>query len=187
MAKSPSPDSGPLDGRTAAEIIALAAVSRQSLKKFARAIDEATSPFKDEIITHARSTGVDLPTEAATWPAKRLLRLAMGREAGARTRRNPIRRDEPFHCLHCDADIVPGGRIVRDHCPQCLRSLHVDVVPGDRAADCGGIMHPVGLSRSHGDDTIIYECSSCGKQHQVIVHPDDSSAALRSVTGNPPI
>lgn len=29
--------------------------------------------------------------------------------------------------------------------PNCLSSLHLDIEPGDREADCGGIMEPVGV------------------------------------------
>ena len=38
-------------------------------------------------------------------------------------------------CTPQDAD---SGH--RNHCPNCLSSLHIDEEPGDRAADCGGIM-----------------------------------------------
>ena len=33
-----------------------------------------------------------------------------------------------------------AGSDHRNHCPNCLSSLHVDEEPGDRASDCGGIM-----------------------------------------------
>lgn len=38
-----------------------------------------------------------------------------------------------------------AGSSHRNHCPNCLYSLHVDITPGDRAADCGGIMEPVAV------------------------------------------
>ena len=38
----------------------------------------------------------------------------------------------------------PAGTQHRNHCPNCLSSLHLDIEPGDREADCGGIMDPVG-------------------------------------------
>ena len=33
-----------------------------------------------------------------------------------------------------------AGSDHRNHCPNCLHSLHLDNEPGDREADCGGIM-----------------------------------------------
>ncbi len=186
MAPSRSPDADSVAGRSAEELVAAAALNRPALKRLATAIDAADQSVKVDITTYAAGIGIDLPPDAPTWPAKRLLRLAMGRQAQARRRRNPIMRDEAFHCEHCGADVTAGGRTVRDHCPQCLRSLHVDVVPGDRSAGCNGVMHPVGLSRSHGDDTIQYRCARCGASHQVVVHPDDDPSALRSVVNPPP-
>lgn len=47
---------------------------------------------------------------------------------------------EVFTCRVCGRKVVPGGAGSdhRNHCPNCLSSLHVDNEPGDRAADCGG-------------------------------------------------
>ena len=39
----------------------------------------------------------------------------------------------------------PAGTQHRNHCPNCLTSLHLDNEPGDRAADCGGQMEPVAV------------------------------------------
>ncbi|WDF05905.1 RNHCP domain-containing protein [Shouchella hunanensis] len=30
----------------------------------------------------------------------------------------------------------------RNHCPFCLYSKHQDIIPGDRASTCGGLMEP---------------------------------------------
>ena len=50
--------------------------------------------------------------------------------------------DDSFTCRVCGHPVVPvgAGSDHRNHCPNCLSSLHVDDEPGDRAADCGGIM-----------------------------------------------
>ena len=47
---------------------------------------------------------------------------------------------ESFTCKQCGRLVVSGGAGSghRNHCPNCLSSLHLDVEPGDRAADCGG-------------------------------------------------
>ena len=51
---------------------------------------------------------------------------------------------DSFTCRICGRLVVPAGAGSdhRNHCPNCLTSLHVDEEPGDRAADCGGAMEP---------------------------------------------
>lgn len=50
-----------------------------------------------------------------------------------------------FTCKVCGRQIVPegAGSEHRNHCPNCLSSLHVDNEPGDRESDnygaCGGL------------------------------------------------
>lgn len=70
------------------------------------------------------------------------------------------------------------------HCPRCLRSLHVDVVPGDRAAECGGILDPVRAEQRHGDWVLIYRCRECGAErvNRALldgVEPDDWAVVAR--------
>lgn len=50
------------------------------------------------------------------------------------------RCDDTFTCKHCGRVVVPigAGTQHRNHCPNCLVSLHLDDEPGDRTADCGG-------------------------------------------------
>lgn len=106
---------------------------------------------------------------------KRLVRWLLDRAAGAQVRTNPIHRDEAFTCAHCAAAVPKGGAPVRDHCPRCLRSLHVDVVPGDRAADCGGVLDPAALLlESGGQRVILHRCRRCGAERRVRAHPDDA-------------
>ena len=52
---------------------------------------------------------------------------------------------DSFTCKVCGRLCTPqnAGSDHRNHCPNCLASLHVDDEPGDRAADCGGVMEPV--------------------------------------------
>lgn len=47
---------------------------------------------------------------------------------------------ETFKCKVCNRLVVPQGAGTdhRNHCPNCLTSLHVDIEPGDRVSDCGG-------------------------------------------------
>ena len=45
---------------------------------------------------------------------------------------------EDFECGNCGHEIEGNG--YTNHCTACLWSKHVDVNPGDRAADCHGLM-----------------------------------------------
>ena len=54
---------------------------------------------------------------------------------------------DTFTCKVCGRPCVPecAGSNHRNHCPNCLSSLHVGIEPGDRASDCGGIMEPIAV------------------------------------------
>ena len=54
---------------------------------------------------------------------------------------------DSFTCKHCGRLVVSAGAGTghRNHCPNCLTSLHLDVEPGDRSAHCGGLMDPVAV------------------------------------------
>ncbi len=163
----------------------LAAVrSRADCKRLGVWLDEDGSELRGPLLEEAVRRGVELPDDAASWPGKRLLRRARGTERAARVRRNPIQRDEAFDCQHCGRGVPPGVSRVRDHCPFCLRSLHVDIVPGDRAAGCGGLMDPVSLEVGGRAGMVIrYRCRVCGHEHRnraaLDVEPPDDAVALR--------
>ena len=72
---------------------------------------------------------------------------------------------DAFTCKVCGRLCTPenAGSQHRNHCPNCLSSLHVDVEPGDRASDCGGIMEPVAVwVRRDGEWAVIHRCRRCG-------------------------
>ena len=153
-------------------LIQEAGAGRRSLKRLGARLD-AEPDLLAAVVRHA-----GLPEEALGWPGKRVLRRALGREDEARRRGNPIRRDEPFACADCGFENPPGGAQVRDHCSRCLASLHVDVVPGDRAAGCGGVLEAIGLERRGDDWVIAYRCRACGHRHRCRAHPDDTDALV---------
>ncbi|MCB9759333.1 MAG: RNHCP domain-containing protein [Alphaproteobacteria bacterium] len=163
-------------------LLALAAQGRRGLKAAAAELDAGAPALRVAVVEAARLRGVALPEEAEGWPAKRLLRHALGRAEAAQVRRNTVRVDEAFVCGHCGASVPPGGARVRDHCPRCLRSLHVDVVPGDRAARCGGLMDPVGIEITAGETRILYRCRRCGHAHRCRAHDDDLTEALAAAS-----
>lgn len=71
--------------------------------------------------------------------------------------------DEKFTCFNCQTKVKPLGYTARDHCPNCLYSLHLDINPGDRKSTCKGILKPVGIEKSKKDNyKILYKCEKCG-------------------------
>ena len=103
-------------------------------------------------------------------------------KGSAKTR--PADANRWFNCAHCGQPVVPEtfGTEHRNHCPWCLWSKHVDDVPGDRSADCGGGMEPVAVwARKGGDWAIIHRCRSCGELHSNRIAGDDNELALVSL------
>jgi hypothetical protein len=92
--------------------------------------------------------------------------------------------DTRFTCLHCQASVPRHcGGSYRNHCPVCLFSLHVDVTPGDRAADCGGLMEPTGLDYSGKKGyVLLHRCRRCGHLDRNRVAPDDSTDAITALS-----
>jgi hypothetical protein len=107
-------------------------------------------------------------------PPQKLLRRAAGRDEEARRRRNPIVRNEAFVCAHCSFEVpLAHSGPVRNHCPRCLRSLHVDgEVPGDRAAECGGLMDPADWSVTGGIWVVTQVCRKCAHRRRNRLFPD---------------
>ena len=95
---------------------------------------------------------------------------------------------ESFVCKSCGRLVVPvgAGSDHRNHCPNCLASLHLDEIPGDRAADCGGIMEPVGVwVRKNGEWAIIHRCRRCGCFSSNRIAADDNPMKLMSIAMRP--
>ena len=95
---------------------------------------------------------------------------------------------DSFTCKVCDRLVTPQGTGSdhRNHCPNCLCSLHVDVEPGDRESDCGGIMEPVAVwVRKGGEWAIIHRCRRCGELSSNRVAADDNPMKLMSIAMKP--
>jgi hypothetical protein len=76
--------------------------------------------------------------------------------------KNFIRKKEDFVCDACGTEVKGTG--YTNHCPNCLHSLHVDeLIPGDRASGCRGLMEPVRAEFKGGEYVIIHKCRKCGK------------------------
>lgn len=70
------------------------------------------------------------------------------------------RKKEDFICENCGAIVKGNG--YTNHCPRCLYSKHVDINPGDRAEDCGGLMAPIDLEIKDGKYILVHKCKKCG-------------------------
>ena len=74
-----------------------------------------------------------------------------------------VKNDSGFVCQNCGATVEPLGSSSRNHCPFCLWSRHLDIMPGDRAADCGGMMEPVRVETDAKRGLmILHRCTKCG-------------------------
>lgn len=96
--------------------------------------------------------------------------------------------NETFACKVCGRTVVPqgAGSDHRNHCPNCLSSLHVDIEPGDRASDCGGIMDPIAVwVRKNGEWAIVHRCRRCGAMSSNRVAADDNPMKLMSIAMKP--
>ncbi len=82
------------------------------------------------------------------------------------------RRIENFICEHCNTETKGEG--YTDHCSKCLWSKHVDINPGDRKSDCGGLMKPIGAEVKGDGYIIYYHCLKCGFKYQVKSAPNDN-------------
>jgi len=81
--------------------------------------------------------------------------------------------DEEFICEYCNKKIEKLKYSARDHCNHCLYSKHVDIMPGDRANDCKGLLKPIGIEKFKNTYKIIYKCNKCGQLHKNIMADDD--------------
>ena len=89
--------------------------------------------------------------------------------------------EESFTCKNCGWLVSPGGAGTdhRNHCPNCLYSLHLDIEPGDRV-----------WVRKNGEWAIIHRCRSCAMMSSNRIAADDNPVKLMSIAmkpiGNPP-
>ena len=95
---------------------------------------------------------------------------------------------DSFTCKVCGRPVVAAGAGSghRNHCPNCLSSLHLDIEPGDRQADCGGIMDPVGVwVHKNGEWAIIHRSPPWGQPSPNRAAADDNPMKLMSIAMKP--
>jgi DNA-directed RNA polymerase subunit RPC12/RpoP len=96
--------------------------------------------------------------------------------------------EEEFVCRVCGKKVMPegAGSDHRNHCPNCLSSIHVDNVPGDRLGDCKGTMDPIAVwVRPNGEWAIIHRCRDCGRLRSNRIAADDNPVKLMSIAMKP--
>ena len=77
-------------------------------------------------------------------------------------RKNFIKNDNGFVCAVRQNRPAARFKLARP-LPFCLYSLHVDIVPGDRASGCGGLLVPLAAETdARRGYMIIYRCKKCG-------------------------
>ncbi len=90
------------------------------------------------------------------------------------------RTTENFTCEHCGVEVRGNG--YTNHCPKCLWSKHVDVNPGDRAAQCLGMMKPIAIEGDTGKEVIVHACVRCGYQKRnKLAKEDDFDEVLKII------
>lgn len=93
------------------------------------------------------------------------------------------KNDNGFICVNCGKTVEKLGVTSRNHCPYCLHSLHVDIVPGDRANECKGVLEPIGVeTNSKKGYIIIFKCKKCGEVVRNKYAPDDDFDKLLEVS-----
>ncbi|MBE6680279.1 MAG: RNHCP domain-containing protein [Ruminococcaceae bacterium] len=96
------------------------------------------------------------------------------------------KNDSGFICQNCGKEVEPLGSSSRNHCPFCLCSIHIDIMPGDRANTCLGILDPIKvLLDSKKGYVIVHRCRKCGEikrnraAHDAKVQPDDMDFLIK--------
>ena len=82
--------------------------------------------------------------------------------------------DEEFICENCQKHIPKLNYTARDHCPFCLFSKHVDIMPGDRQNECKGLLEPIAIEKFKDTYKIVYKCLKCNQIHKNIMANDDN-------------
>ena len=86
---------------------------------------------------------------------------------------------ENFKCENCGESVSGDG--YTNHCPLCLWSKHVDINPGDRAAECLGLMQPINVDKKKGNYRILHICEKCGFEKWNKTNPVDNFEVILQI------
>ncbi|MFA4997728.1 MAG: GNAT family N-acetyltransferase, partial [Bacteroidales bacterium] len=87
-----------------------------------------------------------------------------------------------FVCGNCGKIVFPQENgDLRNHCPHCLWSKHLDlIVKGRCASEYRGLMEPVRIEHSSGNGrTVTHRCQRCGATNRSALLPDDQGEIAR--------
>lgn len=93
-------------------------------------------------------------------------------------------KDENFVCEQCKKKVEKLNYTARDHCPFCLYSKHVDILPGDRSNPCLGPLKPIGIEKFKNTYKIIYQCLKCQEIHKNKIANDDNMDLIIELSKN---
>ncbi len=89
---------------------------------------------------------------------------------------------ENFICEKCGENVSGNG--FTNHCPKCLWGKHVDINPGDRLAECGGMMEPVRIEKKGEVTNVLHKCVKCGFERLNKVSQNDDFDAVLKIAEN---
>jgi len=89
------------------------------------------------------------------------------------------KRVEDFVCEHCNNPVKGNG--FTNHCPKCIWGKHVDINPGDRKSECGGMMEPIRVEKKGPKFHVVHKCIKCGLLKQNVVSPEDDFDVLVTI------
>lgn len=93
-------------------------------------------------------------------------------------------KDETFICENCKKKVEKLYYTARDHCPFCLYSKHVDILPGDRKNQCHSLLKPMSIEKFKDSYKIIYRCLKCKQVHKNIMANDDNIDLIIELSKN---
>ncbi|WP_157419823.1 RNHCP domain-containing protein [Actinomadura kijaniata] len=103
-------------------------------------------------------------------------------------RTGAIPRAGTFECLRCGLTVTrlgPDGD-VRNHCPSCLHSQHVEDHVRGGPAECRGRMSPIAIAVLRNDDwMVIHRCTRCDELTSSPVCRDDNQLILMRMAVRP--
>ena len=96
-----------------------------------------------------------------------------------------IKNDNSFVCVNCGKEVPKLEYTSRNHCPHCLHSLHVDIIPGDRKNPCKGVLKPIAIENNPKKGyVIVFKCSKCGEISRNKSASDDDFEKMLEISRN---